>query len=414
MRANGDILDISWDARAILLLDLDAFFASVEQLDHPQWRGKPVIVGGQAGKRGVVSTCSYEARAFGVRSAMPSVTAQRLCPNAIWTESHFDRYRELSAKVMGILYDESPLLERVSIDEAFCDVSPGRFSKENPVLIAKRIQERVSELGITASIGVATGKSIAKIASDMDKPRGLTVVYPGGEAAFLAPMDVRAMPGIGKQSAVKLKAMGIKTLGQLAQASAQDVKGVFGINAQVMIERARGIDDRQVVTQSDVKSVSHERTFTQDLHSRTQIEDAVDYVGSLVGRRLRKKGLKGHTVTLKLRYADLSIRTAQESLSLQVDDEGVFIPVAKRLISQIWRPGDAVRLVGVSVSGFEERDTQMGLFAAEDDAAGKANPQLISAADKVRDRFGDDKLVFGRQLKMTSETTRTPSNEGTS
>lgn len=395
-------------------MDLDAFFASVEQLDHPQWRGKPVIVGGQAGKRGVVSTCSYEARAFGVRSAMPSVTAQRLCPDAIWTESHFDRYRELSGAVMRILGDETPLVERVSIDEAFCDVSPGRFSKESPVSIAKRIQDRVSSLGVTCSIGVSTGKSVSKIASDMDKPRGLTVVYPGSESSFLAGMDVVAMPGIGKQSAAKLKALGIKTLEELAATDPSSLKNIFGVNAATFVQRARGIDDRDVVTQSDVKSVSHERTFTQDLTSRSQIEDAIDFVGSLVGRRLRKQGLAGHTVTLKLRYADLSCRTAQKSIARQVDDEGVFIPIGKSLVSQIWRPGDSVRLVGLGISGFEGKDAQLGLFEADEPAGGKANPQLISAADKVRDRFGDDKLVFGRQLKMTSETTRTPSKEGTS
>ena len=167
--------------RAILLLDLDAFFASVEQLDHPQWRGKPVIVGGKADSRGVVSTCSYEARTFGVRSAMPSATAQRLCPHAIWAPPRFERYRELSQRVMGIMYDESPLLEQVSIDEAFLDVSPGRYTKESPVEIARRIQERVAELGITCSVGVATGKTVAKIASDLDKPQGST---PAARRAF--------------------------------------------------------------------------------------------------------------------------------------------------------------------------------------------------------------------------------------
>lgn len=413
MKTTASILDRPWEGRAVLLLDLDAFFASVEQLDHPEWRGKPVIVGGAAGKRGVVSTCSYEARAFGVRSAMPSITAQRLCPDAIWTESHFDRYRELSAAVMGILYDESPLLEQVSIDEAFLDVSPGRFSKESPVEIASRIQERVSKLGITCSIGISTGKAVAKIASDMDKPRGLTVVYPGSEAAFLAPMDVQAMPGIGKQSASRLRASGIHTLGELAAADAARLQGIFGINAESFIARAQGIDERPIVTASAVKSVSHERTFTQDLTQRSQIEDAIDFLGSLVGRRLRKKGLKGHTVTLKLRYSDLSVRTAQQTIDAQIDDETIFIPIGKKLIDQIWRPGDSVRLVGLGIGGFDERDVQMGLFADETSTP-QGNPALISAADKVRDRFGDDKLKFGRQLKLKAETTRTPSKEGTS
>lgn len=400
-----NIPERAWRGRALLLVDLDAFFASVEQLDHPEWRGKPVIVGGRSDRRGVVSTASYEARAYGVHSAMPSATAERLCPDAIWTSSHFDRYHELSAQVMGILKDESPLLEQMSIDEAYLDVSPGRYTGEDPVAIAARIQARVAELGITCSIGVATGKAVAKIASDMDKPRGLTVVYPGGEAAFLAPMDVRAMPGVGKQSAERLRRIGISTLGSLADAPLDRLVPVFGVNAQAVRDRARGIDPREIVTESEVKSVSHERTFATDLVTREEIEDAIDMLGPMVGRRLRKKGLAGHTVTLKLRYADLSRRTAQKGLPANVDDETVFIPVAKRLIDEIWRPGDSVRLVGLGISGFEAHDEQLGLFADEELPAG--NAELLSAADKIRDKFGDGMLKFGRELKIRHETSGT-------
>lgn len=400
-----NIPERAWKGRALLLVDLDAFFASVEQLDHPEWRGKPVIVGGRSDRRGVVSTASYEARAFGVHSAMPSATAERLCPDAIWTSSHFDRYHELSAQVMGILKDESPLLEQMSIDEAYLDVSPGRYTGEDPVAIAARIQARVAELGITCSIGVATGKAVAKIASDMDKPRGLTVVYPGGEAAFLAPMDVRAMPGIGKQSAERLRRIGIRTLGALADTPLDKLTPLFGVNAQAVRDRARGIDPRGIATESEVKSVSHERTFATDLVTREEIEDAIDMLGPMVGRRLRKKGLAGHTVTIKLRYADLSRRTAQKGLPANVDDETVFIPVAKRLIDEIWRPGDSVRLVGLGISGFEAHDEQLGLFADEELPAG--NAELLSAADKIRDKFGDGMLKFGRELKIHHETSGT-------
>lgn len=174
-----------WEGPAILLVDLDAFFASVEQLDHPAWRGKPVIVGGDADAHGVVSTCSYEARAFGVRSAMASSLARALCPEAIWTHGHFHRYREVSAAIMAILRDETPHVQQISIDEAFMDITPTAVNTEHPVLVAQRIQERVTALGVTCSIGVGTSKSVAKIASDRDKPRGLTVVFPGTEAAFL-------------------------------------------------------------------------------------------------------------------------------------------------------------------------------------------------------------------------------------
>ena len=391
-----------WRGRALLLVDLDAFFASVEQLDHPEWRGKPVIVGGRAERRGVVSTCSYEARAFGVHSAMPSAQARRLCPQAIWTSAHFERYHEVSAQVMGILLDESPLLERMSIDEAYLDVSPGRYTGGDPVATAARIQQRVAQLGVTCSIGVASGKACAKIASDLDKPRGLTVVYPGSEAAFLAPMGVQKLPGIGSRSAQRLQSLGIRTLGQLAQAPLQQLQPIFGVNAEAVRARAGGRDEREVETESDVKSVSHERTFTEDLTQRQQIDDAIDMIGSLVGRRLRRKGLAGHTVHLKLRYSDLSRRSAQRTLPEQVDDESIFIPIAKQLVGEIWRPGDAVRLVGVGISGFEERPVQLELFGGEE--LPKGNPQLLSATDRVRDKFGDDALKFGRQLKLRAET----------
>ena len=400
-----DILHRTWTGKAILLVDLDAFFASVEQLDHPAWRGKPVIVGGRADRRGVVSTCSYEARSYGVRSAMASATAERLCPDAIWTTPRFERYHELSRAVMDILYAESPLLEQVSIDEAFLDVTPGRFTGDDPVSIATRIQEHVAELGITCSIGVASCKTVAKIAADLDKPRGLTVVYPGSEAAFLAPMKVRVMPGIGKQSAKRLESMGIRTLGDLANAKVEDLRSIFGVNSRALHARALGIDERLIETERIRKSVSHERTFADALTTRAEIEDAIDYVGSLVGRRLRRKQLAGHTVTLKLRYDDLSIRSAQQALPGNVDDEGIFIPVAKRLVSEIWQEGDAVRLVGVGISGFDAQDEQLDLFASA--GTEREGNDVIAAADKVRDRFGDGALKFGRELKLKAKDTGT-------
>ena len=410
---NGKSYTLSqeWAGRAILLVDLDAFFASVEQLDNPEWRGKPVIVGGPASRRGVVSTCSYEARVFGVHSAMPSAQAERLCPDAIWTAPHFERYRELSNAVMDILYDESPHLEQVSIDEAFLDVTPGKFVGDSPVSIAMRIQQRVSELGVTCSIGVASGKSVAKIASDLDKPQGLTVVYPGSEATFLAPMGVKAMPGIGKQSTEKLARLGIRTLGDLASAQIDEIRPIFGVNAETMRDRARGIDARAIEIESEAKSVGHERTFSVDICTRDDIENAIDMLASMVGRRLRRKGLAGHTVTLKLRYANLSIHTAQKSLGTRVDDEAVFIPVAKSLIDEIWNDGDGVRLVGVSISDFEARDEQLGLF--DDVELTQSKRELVDAADKVRERFGDGAIKFGREMKFRVKDTGTPGmNEG--
>lgn len=232
-----------WNGPAIGLMDLDAFFASVEQLDHPQWRGKPVIVGGSSTQRGVVSTASYEARAFGVHSAMPSAQAERLCPQAIWTPGHFDRYREVSALVMQVLVDETPFVDRVSIDEAFFDITPGRYCSESPIDIARRISKRVSSLGVTCSIGLGCNKTVAKIASERDKPRGLTVVLPGTEQGFLSPLPVRAMSGIGKRAEHELSKAGIHTLGQLASAAPSILRPIFGVNAE-LIKRARR-DERE-------------------------------------------------------------------------------------------------------------------------------------------------------------------------
>lgn len=225
-----------------MLVDLDAFFASVEQHDHPEWRGKPVIVGGDPTKRGVVSTASYEARKYGVHSAMPSSTAARLCPNAIWTAGSHARYAEVSQQVMDILQSYSPHLQQVSIDEAFLDVSPTRVNRTHPVKIARKIQERVDELGITCSIGVGTSKAVSKIASDLDKPHGITVVYPGTERAFLAPLPVGSMSGIGPVAQKQLKTYRIHTLGELAEADTGILKKVFGKNAQKIRDRALGID----------------------------------------------------------------------------------------------------------------------------------------------------------------------------
>ncbi|MBQ6453347.1 MAG: DNA polymerase IV, partial [Coriobacteriales bacterium] len=351
-----------WTGRAILLVDLDAFFASVEQLDHPEWRGKPVIVGGDADKRGVVSTCSYEARAFGVRSAMPSMTARRLCPQAIWTHGHFDRYREMSAAVMDILRDESPLLQQVSIDEAFLDVSPGRYNNEHPLLIANRIQKRVAALGITCSIGLATSKTVAKIASDMDKPRGITVVWPGREEGFLAPLALRKLPGIGGQTAAKLEEMGIRDLGTLAKSDPSVLNRIFGVNTMMVLDRCRGIDDSPISTDHEVKSVSNEMTFSTDLVDEREIREAIKMLAAKVGRRLRAKGMTGSTVILKLKYDDLSVRTARKPLPMSTDLEDEFIPQLMGLVPELWQPGCKVRLLGVGISGFQERSEQLSLL----------------------------------------------------
>lgn len=400
----------AWDGPAIGLLDLDAFFASVEQLDHPEWRGRPLIVGGSPDRRGVVSTASYEARRYGVHSAMPSATAARLCPDAIWTQGNFPRYREVSAQVMDVLLQETPLVEQVSIDEAFFDVTPGRYSKESPVAICRRVIERVSELGVTCSIGIGVNKTVAKIASEREKPRGLTVVMPGTEASFLAPLPVGAMSGIGPATERRLKALGIRTLGELARADASALEREFGVLGPRMITRAAGREVSRVceaATPEETKSVSNERTFGEDLTDRAEIVSAIKHIASVVGRRLRKKGLRGHTVTLKVKYDASHARTAQRALDSPTNDEHVFGAAAAELLDELWHDGVSVRLLGVGISGFDETKTeQMSLFSP-DEASERDRSALGRTTDAVRERFGDAALGYGRDLRFIGRTSDT-------
>ncbi len=397
-----------WTGRAIGLLDLDAFFASVEQLDHPEWRGKPVIVGGDPERRGVVSTASYEARKFGVHSAMPSAMARKLCPQAIWTRGNFDRYRYLSRKVMAVLTDETPLVEQVSIDEAFFDVSPGRYSNESPVEICRRVQTRVATLGITCSIGLGTSKTVAKIASEREKPRGLTVVLPGTEADFLAPLPVRALSGIGSATERTLMDLHIRTLGELARQDPKEMEAVFGVSGPRMVARAAGLEQSSVKPMDapeEVKSVSNERTFATDLTVAADVYAAVGHVSELVGERLRRKGLKGTQVTLKLKFDAAHAHTAQRQLGTATDDERVFGSVARNLLDELWKPGMPVRLVGVAMSGFDERPTQLSLFG-DDQRPDEGRRALAVATDRVRARFGADALSYGRDLRLKRHMTR--------
>lgn len=406
-----------WEGSAILLVDLDAFFASVEQLDHPAWRGKPVIVGGDADRHGVVSTASYEARPYGVRSAMPSSTARRLCPDAIWTHGRFDRYREVSNAIMAILRSETPHVQQVSIDEAFLDVTPTVVNREHPVRVAQRIQRRVEELGVTCSIGAGTSKTIAKIASDMDKPRGLTVVYPGSERDFLAPLPVRVMSGIGASAEEKLKSRGIRTLGQLADADLRMLERVFGKLGRVMHVRANGGDDAPVEQDDAVKSVSNEMTFATDLTRREDVEAAIATMAAKVGRRLRRKGLRGRTLALRVKFDDLSVRSVQRQLPRPSDDELAYTPLLYAMVDEVWRPGTPLRLIGVGMSGFsEEGVVQESLFDVAEAAPSADDVEpvvrderkrrgLIEATDLVKDRFGEAAVRFGHELRNEENTT---------
>ncbi len=420
-RVNNDHALKAWNGKAIVLIDLDAFFASVEQLDHPGWRNKPVIVGGDPNRHGVVSTCSYEARSFGVHSAMASSLARELCPDAFWSQGNFSRYREVSNKVMNILMNETPYVEQVSIDEAFLDISPTRSDQRDPVTVAQRIQRSVDDLGITCSIGLGTTKSIAKIASDLDKPHGFKVVYPNEESEFLSPLPIRALSGVGSASAQILATFGIRTLKDMADADHSILKKAFGKNAELMRARACGREVSEIVDDNEVKSISHETTFAEDLKTREEIEAAISTLVCQVARRLRKKELKGRTLVLRMRYNDRTTRTAQTQLSQPCDDEFLLVPAAYDLIDQLWRPTVKVRLLGIGVSGFDFEEIQQDTLFDESFLEGfqksrnskikitddNKRRELLRATDAVKDKFGERALRYGHEFRNDSNTTGT-------
>jgi len=336
--------------RAIVHLDLDAFFAAVEMLEDPDLAGKPVLIGGRPEERGVVAAASYPARAFGVHSAMPMYQALKLCPVAVVLRPRHDRYREYSRRVMAILHQTSPLVEQMSVDEAYLDLTDQVLAWDEGVELARRLQGRVrDEVGLSASLGVATNKLVAKVASDRDKPGGLTVVRPGEEAAFLAPLPVRVLWGVGPVTAGKLAEAGVTTVGQLAQVSEGELQARFGRHGVAMARHARGMDDRPVVTEHEIKSVSQEQTFARDISDPEALKRQVRRLSQGVSRRLKKAGLAAGTVAVKLRYADFDTVTRQMTLTVPTDDAREIYRAALALLKRAWdREKGPVRLLGVA------------------------------------------------------------------
>lgn len=377
---------------------MDAFFASVEQLDHPEWRGRPVIVGGSPEGRGVVAAASYEARAFGVRSAMPSAQAARLCPDAVWARGRFDRYRELSRAICEIFTARTPAVQQVSIDEAYLDVTPTAHRTADPVEVARDIQAAIDALGLSCSIGVATSKTVAKIASDHHKPHGITVVRQGEEAAFLAPLPVVALPGIGAATAERLHGAGIRTLGDAAaldEATAEQLVGSWGAE---LTRRARGEDARAVHDVDGVKSVSHERTFASDMRDRAEVDRELTELVARVAARLRRGSLTGRTLTVKLRYADFTTKTASRTLPVATDLESELAPVARALLRSAWTPGTGLRLIGFGVSGFGEPARQLDLLEGEADDTPRSRA-LARSLDDIRRKFGNESISLGADVE---------------
>ena len=339
----------------ILHADLDAFYAAVEQLDDPTLRGKPVLVGGSPQGRGVVATASYEARRYGVHSAMPMSRAARLCPEGIILRPRFDRYHEVSSQVMAIFHDLTPLVEPLSLDEAYLDATAAVAGGADPLAVALDLKRRVkAETGLTLSVGVATCKAVAKIASDLNKPDGLVVVPPGEEQPFLAPLAVRKLPGIGPKSADRLHREGIETIGQLAEQPLDWFVRRFGKRGAGLRAKALGEDREPVYTERVAKSVSAENTFASDLREPESLYAELARLAGKVARHLEREELRGRTVTVKLRLADFTTFTRQTTLPALTRSETTIRDTAWRLLSLEVAPGRAFRLLGVGVSGFEE------------------------------------------------------------
>jgi DNA polymerase IV len=382
--------------RSIIHLDLDAFYASVEQLRRPELQGRPVIVGGAPSAdgspqlhRGVVSTASYEARVFGVHSAMPLITAMRLCPQAVIVPVDFRAYRAASTTVFDIARDYTPVIEPLSLDEAFLEVSGSTRRFGSAQHIAEAIRDRILEAtGLHASFGVATCKTVAKIASDLRKPRGFVVVDPGDEAAFLAPLLLRRLPGLGPAAERALNGLGITTLGQLAALPLDTVQRRVGrASGTSLWERAQGIDTAPVSVPGAPKSVSREETFARDVAQRSALHLRIAELSSDVGARLRTGGWTARTVTLKLRYSNFTTITRQETLASATATDTTVRDAAVALLDTAWS-GDAVRLLGVGVSGLEEAP-QLDLFAQP------ANDRIDRTLDSLRERFGHDAIRRG-------------------
>ena len=384
--------------RIIMHVDLDAFFVAVEQARDPELRGKPVIVGGDPNGRGVVSTASYEARVYGIHSGMALATARRLCPQAIFVRGDFHEYERVSQRFHRILSDYSPLTQPMGLDEAFldltgcepivearCPAEPGR--EVNARLAGETIRERVrEELALTASVGIASGKSLAKVASDVAKPDGLLEVPAGEEAAFLAPRPVRQLPGLGPQAEAELARLGIRTLGQLAALPASRLRALFGKWGPALGERARGIDPTPVAFERDpAKSVSREGTYARDIDDRSVLRASLRGYAESVGADLRRLGRRARCVTLKLRYGDFT--TISRSRTLQrptYSDEELYRTGAELLAQALARDGRAVRLIGLGASNLTDDAVQLGLFEERT----LRREGLLASIDQLRAKYG--------------------------
>ena len=381
--------------KAIIHLDMDAFFPSVEVLDNPELKGKPVIVGGSR-ERGVVSSASYEARKFGVHSAQPIATAMRLCSNGIFLPGRMSRYKEVSEQVFEIFNLFTPLVEPLSIDEAFLDITDSKLLFGQPKDIAKKIKKMVlEETGLTISAGIASLKFVAKIASDIDKPDGLTVVPPDGIMDFLDPLPIKKMWGAGKKTLESLARLNIHTFKDLRQTPVGVLEKKFGKHGISMHQLSMGIDDRDVVPEHDVKSIGHELTFHKDIMNLDSAKKELLSLATRVASRMRREGVFGRTITLKVKYSDFTRITRSATLSKSTDDGSEIYSTVLHLLKKTSVDKRPVRLLGISLSHLSDHnsDGQLSLFDHQETAEKKK--KLNTTLDSLHERFGEKSIRPG-------------------
>jgi DNA polymerase-4 len=383
---------------------MDAFFVSVEELYDPSLKGQAVVVGGRANERGVVAAASYEARKFGVHSALPLRTAYKLCPQAIFIEGHPARYRECSAQVKAVLRRFSPLVEMASIDEAYLDLSGTARLLGPPLAAGHALHQAVkAETGLNCSIGIATSRLVAKIASDQAKPNGMIYVLPGCEARFLAPLEVRRIPGVGPVMERNLQALGIRTVADLAALDAPTLEQRFGKWGLALAGKAQGLDaggwfDEEIGADAGPKSIGHEHTFDRDTADLSRLETTLARLAEMVGRRLREASLAARTVQLKLRYSDFSTLTRSRSLAAATQVDTEILDVARELFRANWRVGAPVRLLGVQTSSLSAAADQGQLHLLTGDRHQRWQ-QALTAADRVRDKFGESAVSLASAMR---------------
>ena len=382
--------------RQILHVDMDAFFVSVEELADPSLKGKAVVVGADPDGRGVVAAASYEARKFGVHSAMPIGRAKKLCPHAIFLRGHHAKYREYSQKIYEVFQEFTPVIEMVSIDEAYLDLTGSERLHGGILSAADRLIRTVKKrTGLNCSVGASTSRLVSKIASDQAKPHGLLYVLPGCEKAFLAPLPVRRMPGIGKVTEPELLSLGIATIGDLQTYGAERLKKRFGKYGEWLFPKSMGKDIEAYAYEEEPKSISHETTFPVDTADGEELERTLSYISQLVARRLREHRMFARTVGLKLRNHRFKTITRDMTLDEPTHLDSVIFEHVLRMFNAAWDGQEKIRLIGVRTSNLENSTVQIGLFSSEKH---EKLDRVLRAADRVRGRYGFDALQLARSL----------------